>query len=208
MLAELIKAILIGILASAPPGPVSLLVMQKTFCHGRQGGFAAGFGSAVVDTLYAVASLFAFMMVQGFIQQHLVIILVAGGALVIAVGYFMLRRKPLQTVRVEDTSKTKAIQFALQAGGCALANPGALAFMFGLVALFRLDISSALTPTWILVLFVFIGALVWWFSFAFAADKLRERFTVKTLNRINKIAGYAVILFGAALIVRGIFLMI
>ena len=206
MLIELIKAILIGIIASAPPGPVSLLVMQKTFCNGRMAGLAAGAGSALTDTLYAVASLFAFMYVQNLISRHESWIMIAGGLLIAAVGWSMLRRKPMESIRTEDTTKTKAAQYALQAAGCALANPGALAYMFGLVAIFQLDISEAVSPTWLIVLFTFIGALIWWFSIAFGADKARNHFNVKTINRVNKFAGYAVILFGAVLLVRGIFL--
>lgn len=206
MLLELIKAILIGIIASAPVGPVSLLVMQKTFCHGRMAGFAAGVGSAVVDSLYAIASLFAFMYVDEFIHRHEAWIMLIGGLLVVAVGYFMLRRKPIESVKVADTTSAKAIQYALQAAGCALANPGALAYMFGLVAIFKLDIGTAVSPVWLIVLCVLLGALIWWFSLAYAADKLRERFEVKTLNRVNKIAGYAVVVFGMVLLVRSFFL--
>lgn len=207
MLQELIKAVLIGILASAPIGPVSLLVMQKTFCHGRMAGFAAGVGSAVVDTLYALASLFAFMFVDGFISRHQAVIFLIGGLLVVAVGCTMLRRKPLDKVKVAETSKSKALQYALQAGGCALANPGALAYMFALVALFKLDVSVAVSPMWMIVLFVFIGAMVWWMSFAFAADKLREQFKIKTLNRINFVAAIAVMVFGAVLLLRGLMIL-
>lgn len=206
MLLELIKAILIGIIASAPVGPVSLLVMQKTFCHGRMAGFAAGVGSAVIDSLYAIASLFAFMYVDEFIRRHEAWIMLIGGLLVVAVGYFMLRRKPIESVKVADTTSAKAIQYALQAAGCALANPGALAYMFGLVAIFKLDIGTAVSPVWLIVLCVLIGALIWWFSLAYAADKLRERFEVKTLNRVNKFAGYAIVVFGMVLLVRSFFL--
>lgn len=207
MLQELIKAVLIGIIASAPIGPVSLLVMQKTFCHGRMAGFAAGVGSAVVDTFYALASLFAFMFVDGFISRHQAVIFLIGGLLVIVVGYTMLRRKPLEKVKVAETSKSKALQYALQAGGCALANPGALAYMFALVALFKLDVSAAVSPMWMIVLFVFIGALIWWLSYAFAADKLREQFKIKTLNRINFVAAVAVMIFGAVLLLRGLMIL-
>lgn len=207
MLQELIKAVLIGIIASAPIGPVSLLVMQKTFCHGRMAGFAAGVGSAVVDTFYALASLFAFMFVDGFISRRQAVIFLIGGLLVVAVGYTMLRRKPLDKVKVAETSKSKALQYALQAGGCALANPGALAYMFALVALFKLDVSVAVSPMWMIVLFVFIGAMVWWMSFAFAADKLREQFKIKTLNRINFVAAIAVMVFGAVLLLRGLIIL-
>ena len=200
MLIELIKALLIGIIASSPIGPVSLIVMQKTLCHGRMAGFAAGVGSALVDTFYAVASLFQL----DFFSRHEAWIMIGGGLLVATVGVIMLRRKSIDTVRTEDPSKTKAVQYALQAGGCALANPLALTYMFGLVALFRLDIAETVSPTWLIVLFVFAGALVWWFSFAFAADKLRNAISVKSLNLVNRIAGVAVIFFGVVLLVRGI----
>lgn len=207
MLAELLKAILIGILASAPVGPVSMFVMQKTFCHGRMAGFAAGVGSALIDTLYAVASLLAFMVVSDFFSRHEQWIFIGGGLLVVAVGFVMLRRKPLQNkILVAETSKSKAVQYALQAAGCCLANPGALAYMFALVTLLRLDVGNSESPVWLIVLCVFIGALAWWFSLAYAADKLRERFNIDTINRVTKIAGYAVIGFGIVLIVRGLFL--
>ncbi len=207
MVVELIKALLIGIIASAPPGPVSLLVMQKTFCNGRKAGFSAGVGSAFIDTFYAVASLFAFMVIGDFFSRNKSWILVIGGLLVACVGYSMFKRKPIAAVKVAETSSAKAIQYALQAAGCALANPGALAYMFALVALFRLDVSEASSPMWLIVAFVFLGALTWWFSLAYAADKMRNNFKIQTLNRVNKAAGLVVIGFGVVLIVRGLIMM-
>lgn len=207
MVVEFIKALLIGIIASAPPGPVSLLVMQKTFCNGRKAGFSAGVGSAFIDTFYAVASLFAFMVIGDFFSRNKSWILVIGGLLVACVGYSMFKRKPITAVKVAETSSAKAIQYALQAAGCALANPGALAYMFALVALFRLDVSEASSPMWLIVAFVFLGALTWWFSLAYAADKMRNNFKIQTLNRVNKAAGLVVIGFGVVLIVRGIIMM-
>ena len=207
MLAELLKAILIGILASAPVGPVSVLVMQKSFCHGRYAGLAAGAGSALVDTFFAVASLLAFMVVSDFFSRHEQWIFIGGGLLVVVLGFFMLRRKPLEDkIMVAETSKSKAVQYALQGAGCCLANPGALAYMFALVTLLRLDVGNAESSFWLIALCVFLGALAWWFSLAYAADKLRERFNIKTINRVNRYAGYAVIGFGIVLIVRGFLL--
>ena len=207
MVVELIKALLIGIIASTPPGPVSLLVVQKTFCNGRKAGFSAGVGSAFIDTFYAVASLFAFMVIGDFFSRNKSWILIIGGLLVACVGYSMFKRKPITAVKVAETSSAKAIQYALQAAGCALANPGALAYMFALVALFRLDVSEASSPMWLIVAFVFLGALTWWFSLAYAADKMRNNFKIQTLNRVNKAAGLVVIGFGVVLIVRGIIMM-
>lgn len=203
MLLDIFKAILIGIIASLPIGPVSLLVMQKTFCHGRAAGFAAGVGSAVVDTLYAVACLYAFMFFQSIFDEHGAWIMIIGGLLVIGVGVSMVMRKPVTEIKVADTTSAKAIRYALQAAGCALANPGALAYMFALVAIFQLDIGATKCPVWAIVLAVFAGALSWWFSFAYAADKLRSNFKVETLDRVSRLAGAAVVVFGLVLVVRG-----
>ncbi len=206
MFVELIKAFLVGVIASAPPGPVSLLVVQKTFCHGRGAGFAAGVGSAVVDTFYAVVSLFAFMLIGDFFTRNEAWIMLAGGLLVALVGLSMFRRKPIKTLKVADTTKAKAVQYALQAAGCALANPGAMAYMFALVALMGLDVSGTVAPVWFIILLVFAGALTWWFSLAYAANKMRNSFEIKTLNRVNKVAGAVVVGFGLVLMVRGVIL--
>ena len=206
MFVELIKAFLVGVIASAPPGPVSLLVVQKTFCHGRGAGFAAGVGSAVVDTFYAVVSLFAFMLIGDFFTRNEAWIMLAGGLLVALVGLSMFRRKPIKTLKVADTTKAKAVKYALQAAGCALANPGAMAYMFALVALMGLDVSETVAPVWLIILLVFAGALTWWFSLAYAANKMRNAFEIKTLNRVNKVAGAVVVGFGLVLMVRGVIL--
>ncbi len=204
---DILKALLIGILASAPVGPVSVLVMQKSFCHGKWAGLAAGAGSAIIDTFFAVVSLFAVMVVQDFFQQHESWIFIGGGVLVVAVGVAMLFRKPLEDkMLVAETSKAKAVQYALQGAGCCLANPGAIAYMFALVTLFQFEV-AAQASVWICSLFVLLGALLWWFSLALASEKLREYFKVQTLNRVTRIAGYAVIGFGVILMVRGFLLL-
>ncbi len=208
MLVELLKAILIGFIASVPPGPVAMLVIQRTFCHGRAAGIASGVGSAVIDTLYAVVSLFALMIVENFISANAAWIFVGGGLLVAVIGFTMFRRKPIERLDVCDTTKTKAVQYAFQAAGCALANPGALAYMFAIVALFRLDLASVQAPIWLIVLFVFIGAMLWWLSVAISSDKMRNNFKINTLNRVNKITAAAVMVFGLVLVVRGVILLI
>jgi len=208
MLVELLKAILIGFIASVPPGPVAMLVIQRTFCHGRAAGIASGVGSAVIDTLYDVVSLFALMIVENFISTNAAWIFIGGGLLVAVIGFSMFRRKPIERLDVCDTSKTKAVQYALQAAGCALANPGALAYMFAIVALFRLDLVSVQAPIWLIVLFVFLGAMLWWLSVAIGSDKMRNNFKINTLNRVNKITAAAVMVFGLVLVVRGVILLI
>ena len=47
------KGMLIGVIASAPMGPVGILCVQRTLNKGRWFGFATGIGAAVSDIIYA-----------------------------------------------------------------------------------------------------------------------------------------------------------
>ena len=48
------KGILIGIMASAPMGPVGVLCIQRTLNKGRWYGFVTGIGACVSDIIYAL----------------------------------------------------------------------------------------------------------------------------------------------------------
>ena len=47
------KGIMIGIIASAPMGPVGVLCVQRTLNKGRWYGFVTGVGAAASDIIYA-----------------------------------------------------------------------------------------------------------------------------------------------------------
>ena len=54
MMVMLVKGMLIGILASAPMGPVGVLVVQRTLLKGRSYGFVTGVGAVISDFVYAL----------------------------------------------------------------------------------------------------------------------------------------------------------
>ena len=49
-----VKGMIIGIVASAPMGPVGVLCIQRTLNKGRAYGFVTGTGAALSDILYAL----------------------------------------------------------------------------------------------------------------------------------------------------------
>ena len=64
MFIDILKGFIIGLCASIPMGPIAILVIQKTLSKGRHAGFVAGLGASVVDTVYAIISLFALAFAQ------------------------------------------------------------------------------------------------------------------------------------------------
>ena len=69
MLIDILKSYLIGICAAAPLGPIAILVLQKTLHYGHRGGFTSALGSTLVDTTYAIISIF--VAVAAFVQASL-----------------------------------------------------------------------------------------------------------------------------------------
>ena len=54
LLELILKGIIIGIIASAPMGPVGILCIQRTLKKGRWYGFVTGIGASLSDIIYAL----------------------------------------------------------------------------------------------------------------------------------------------------------
>ena len=96
MLVDIIKGFVVGICASAPVGPIAMLVIQKTLSKGRYAGFVSGLGATIVDTTYAIIALFALAFAQRLLERHENLILLAGGLILVAIGISMALSNPLR----------------------------------------------------------------------------------------------------------------
>ena len=64
-----VKGMIIGIVASAPMGPVGVLCVQRTLNKGRWYGFATGVGAALSDIIYALMTGFGLSFVNDIITD-------------------------------------------------------------------------------------------------------------------------------------------
>ena len=208
MCAELLKAILIGICVAIPIGPVLVLVLEKTLSRGRWTGVVTGVGSALVDTMYATAGLFALSLVSGLIDRYQPWIMLAGGLLVVAVGCFMSLSKA-ETGKSVSKLKTRytAVGYAFQAMGCALSNPGAIAVMFAALAFAGLDAVTVSAPVWGVLLCVFAGEMLYWTVLTGLVGRF-VHVTREGVHKVSRVAGIVVAALGLVLIVRGIILLL
>ena len=65
----IIKGLIVGIIASAPMGPVGVLTIRRTLNKGRWYGMATGLGAAVSDMIYAVLTVLGMSVVMDFIEK-------------------------------------------------------------------------------------------------------------------------------------------
>ena len=205
---EILKAFLTGICASAPIGPVAILVMQKSLSYGHKSGFVTGLGATTVDTTYAIVSIFALAIAQDFLAEHEMAILLIGGTIVAALGCSMAFNDPFRKMKPGENERGASIKDYFQAVATALSNPGAILVMFTLFAFFKIDVDRSGFNMLPVILAVAAGSMTYWFCFSRIFGRWRRAIDIKGMIWMNRIAGLVVIIIGIALLVNGIFEMI
>ena len=207
---DILKAFLIGICASAPVGPIAILVIQKTLSKGHKAGFVTGLGACLVDTVFSIVAIFALAFAQKVIEDNKEIILLAGGLVVAILGWRMAVSNPFRKIKATENSRSPiSVKDFLQAIAMGLSNPGAIFVIFALFAFFGigpLDRSDwRVAPV---ILSVSLGATFYWFVTTWLLSHFRKRFRLRTIIWINRITGAIIIVIGIVLIGEGLFRLI
>ena len=202
---DILKGFAVGMCASAPIGPIAILVVQKSLSKGHKAGFVSGLGASVVDTLYASIAIFALAFAQKFIDEHQNMILLAGGAVLIAVGISMAFSNPFRKLTADGESSVSPKDFG-QAVALGLSNPMAIFIMFTLFAFFGLADDAPhtwkVTP---IILAVSAGSVTYWFSMSWLLSRFRGNFRMRTILWISRITGALIVIIGIALLGQGLF---
>lgn len=193
----------IGVLVSAPVGPVNVLCIQRAIERGFWGGVAAGFGAMLGDGLIALCAALGVGAISGAIQDYHDAIQLVGGIALIVFGIRLYLTKPPVDAHTDDAphSLHEFLWDTPKTFFLTITNPGAV---LGLFAIFG-GISSfvqvrntidALT----MVAAIVAGSFLWWVGLSSLIGRIRHRFAVEKLRRVNQIAGILLIGFGAVLI--------
>ena len=205
MLVDMLKGFLVGMCASAPIGPIAILVVQKSLSKGHKAGFISGLGASVVDTLYAFIAIFALAFAQKFIDEHQNAILLAGGVVLAIVGFTMAFSDPFRKMKDDGESSVSPKDFG-QAVAMGLSNPMAIFVMFTLFAFFGLADDAPhnwrVTP---IILSVSTGSVTYWFSMSWLLSRFRKNFRIRTILWISRITGAIIVIIDIALLGQGLF---
>ena len=205
MLMDMLKGFLVGICASAPIGPIAILVVQKSLSKGHKAGFVSGLGASVVDTLYAFVAIFALAFAQKLIEQHQNLILLVGGLVLSAVGISMAFSNPFRKMKKDGKSRVSTKDFG-QAVIMGLSNPMAVFVMFTLFAFFGL--AKDAPQTWSvapILISVSLGSVAYWFSISWLLSRFAKNFRMRTILWISRITGAIIVIIGIASLGQGLF---
>ncbi len=194
---------LVGIVTTAPVGPVNVMAIQHAVRSGFKHGVYVGFGAVVADTFYAAAAIFGVSAITRFIEGQFDLIEIVGGALLIIFGLKIWNTHP----HLEDGDDGKRHGFlgdATAAFFLAITNPGTiLAFVaiFGGLGHLRPahgDTVGAL----VMVAGVAAGACSWWVFISATVTHFRSRIDDAWLDRANHVAGAILCLFGGLIYLK------
>ena len=204
MVVDMLKGFLVGICASAPIGPIAILVVQKSLSKGHMAGFVSGLGASVVDTLYAFVAIFALAFAQKLIEAHQNLILLVGGGVLALLGVIMAFSNPFRKMKDVGDSGVSPTDFG-QAVAMGLSNPMAIFVMFTLFAFFGLADSAPhnwrVTP---IILSVSAGSVTYWFLLSWMLSRFRKNFKMNTILWISRITGAIIVIIGIALLGQGL----
>jgi threonine/homoserine/homoserine lactone efflux protein len=189
------KGILIGILVSAPMGPIGLLCIQRTLNKGQWHGFFSGVGAACSDLFYAGIVCLGMGFVVDFIEGNRSILQIIGSIFLLVFGIYIFRSNPSKQLQKPKVQVNSFSQDAISAFFLTLSNP-LIIFMY-IVLFSRFNFISPeekLHSMLLGLLSIFAGALFWWFLITFFVGKLRKVINLRGLWLINKIVGTVIII--------------
>jgi threonine/homoserine/homoserine lactone efflux protein len=191
----IINGIIIGILVSAPMGPIGLMCVQRTLSKGRWHGFFSGMGAAFSDLIYASITCLGMGIVIDFVDANRLLLQIAGSILLLMFGFYTFRTNPSKSLHKSREGGNTFSQDAITAFFLTLSNP---LIIFPYIALFArfnfIDTEKTLHSIVIGLLSIVIGALGWWFLVSTLVGKLRGIVNVRGLWIINKVVG-SIIMF-------------
>lgn len=200
-LALILKGMAAGFTLSMPVGPVAVLCITRTLHKGRVSGFITGAGGTTADTFYALAAGFGLAIVINFIEANKTPLQIAASVFVLFFGVLIFTKNPVKDYRNRGKDQSGWVADYFSALPLAFANPVSLFVYLGVFSGLSLAYSeSAIAAPLLLVPGVLAGSLLWWFTLSGIIYLFRDRIKLRTLLRINQIAGLLIILFGLALV--------
>lgn len=189
----LVKGFIVGVVVSAPLGPVGVLCIQRTLNKGRWFGFVTGLGAALSDICYALVTGYGMSFMDELILKHQTFLQVIGSIMLLAFGIYTFRSNPVRSLRPSSGNRGSYLHNFVTAFFVTLSNPLIIFLFIGLFARFSFVMPGSPIGFQLAgYLAIIIGAVTWWFGITYFVNKVRARFNVRGIWILNRIIGVIV----------------
>lgn len=202
------KGILIGIMASAPMGPVGVLCIQRTLNKGRWYGFITGIGACVSDFIYALFTGLGMSFMMNFVgnERNRFLLQISGSVVLLLFGVYCYRSNPTRNIhKSKKTQKGTLVHNGVTAFLVTLSNPLIIFLFIFLFAQFAFVVPNRPIEMTVGYASIVGGALLWWFGLSWLIDKVRGKFDNTGILIINRVVGCIVIIFSVIMLLGTFF---
>ena len=198
MIETIYKGFIIGVIVSAPMGPIGILCVQRTLNRGRMHGLVTGMGAMVSDLIYASITLIGMGFVHNILEANEQLLQYVGSLVIILFGIGIFFTNPLKILKPTTSApETRYNHDFITAFFLTLSN---VAIVFLFISLFARFNYSPLDTNWFTfsvgLISIGLGALAWWFFITTYVSKLKRYFNRQSLKFFNRIVGSILILLG------------
>ena len=203
----MLKGTIIGILASAPMGPVGVLCVQRTLKKGRWYGFVTGIGAAVSDIIYALITGYGMSFIMDLITNptNKFWLQIFGSMMLLVFGIYCFRNNPTKKMHHSGNNKGTFWHNGLTAFLVTFSNPLIILLFMASFAQFAFVVPKHPLHMCVGYLSIVCGALLWWFGLTWLIDKVRNKFDNSSIMLINRMIGSIVIIFSLIVLLGTVF---
>lgn len=199
-LTTIVQGLIIGVVVSAPLGPVGVLCIQRTLNKGRWYGFVTGLGASASDIIYALLTGFGMSFMFDFISKNQMWLQLFGSILLLGFGIYTYRTDPVKSIRPSSKQKGTYLHNFITAFFVTFSNPLIIFLFIGLFARFAFVVHEGtdfgmLTLGYIAIA---VGAFLWWLTVTFVVDKIRKNVNSRTIMIANRAFGILVMVIAIA----------
>ena len=143
MLGLISKGIVIGVLVSAPMGPIGMLCIQRTLNKGRWHGFVTGLGAALSDVIYAALTCLGMGVVVNFVEANQAPLQLMGSIVLGLFGYYIYQSNPVKNLKKQREKKLSFTQDFITAFLLTFSNVLIVLLYIGLFARFGICVTGS-----------------------------------------------------------------
>lgn len=203
-----IKAVIAGVLVSAPVGPIALLIANLVFAQQLKRAIATALGVAFADALWGFLAALGVKATFRLVPLATEWLYLIGGLLLVIAGKALLQKTTVNQKQRLQNHKTNRLATAFAFGfSLTIFNPLTLA---GLLALFSvLDIApdGHMLHSLLIALALFIGACLWWGSLVVLFYFIKQRAQDLLIKYANVVMSLILLAMGCFAIAKGTLLL-
>ncbi len=195
----------LGLIISAPVGPVNILCIQHSLSRGFWAGFAIGCGALLADFFIATMAALGLTFISGLMHDYQPLIELAGGVILIGFGVRLYTSHPQMLEPTDRTlSPFRHLGALPQSFLLTVTNPGALLGIFAVIGSAGTVVGGLhnFTDVFYMLAGLLLGGSLWWACLSWLISRLAPKMTERRLELINQVAGFVLIVSGGGLMAK------